>query len=77
MEPIRDYDSFDIDNNGNLTFVGKKEVTGRGNINEGLDSPSKMIKKLGVNRLRLMGFRNITDEDIYLTVLYIRMPERR
>ena len=24
-----------------------------------------MIKKLGVNRLRLMGFRNITDEDIY------------
>ena len=24
-----------------------------------------MIKKLGVNRLRLMGFRNIMDEDIY------------
>ena len=24
-----------------------------------------MIKKLGVNRLRLMNFRNITDEDIY------------
>ena len=24
-----------------------------------------MIKKLGVNRLRLMGFRNITNEDIY------------
>ena len=24
-----------------------------------------MIKKLGVNRLSLMGFRNITDEDIY------------
>ena len=24
-----------------------------------------MIKKLGVNRLRLMGFKNITDEDTY------------
>ena len=65
MEPIRDFDSFDIDNNGNLTFVRKNEVIGLGNINEGLDSPSKMIKKSGVNRLRLMGFRNITDEDIY------------
>ena len=65
VEPVRDYDSFDIDNNGNLTFVCKNEVIGLGNINEGLDSPSKMIKKLGVNRLRLMGFRNITDEDIY------------
>ena len=65
VESIRDYDSFDIDDNGNLTFIRKNEVIGLGNINEGLDSPSKMIKKVGVNRLRLMGFRNITDEDIY------------
>ena len=65
VEPIRDYDSFDVYDNGNLTFVRKNEVIGLGNINESLDSPSKMIKKLGVNRLRLMGFRNITDEDIY------------
>ena len=65
VEPIRDYDSFDIDDNANLTFVPKNEVIGLGNINEGLDSPSKMIKKLGVNRLRLMGFKNIMDEDIY------------
>ena len=65
VEPIRDYDSFDIDNNGNLTFVRKNEVIGLGNISEGLDSPLKMIKKLGVNRLRLMGFTNITYEDIY------------
>ena len=65
-EPIRDYDSFDTDDNGNFTLVRKNEVIGLGNINEGLvDSPSKMIKKLGVNRLRLMGFRNITCEDIY------------
>ena len=39
MEPVRDYDSFDIDNNGNLTFVHKNEVIGLGNINEGLDLP--------------------------------------
>ena len=65
VEPIRDYDSFDIDDNGNLTFVRKNEVIDLGNINEGLDSPSKMIKKLDVNRLRLMGFRNTMNEDIY------------
>ena len=35
----------------NLNFVSKNEVIGRCNINEGPDSPSKMIKKLGVNRL--------------------------
>ena len=55
VEPIRDYDTLDIDDNGNLTFVRKNEVIGIGNVDEGLDSPSKMIKKLGVNRLRLMG----------------------
>ena len=64
-EPIRNYDSFDPDDNGNLTFVHLNEVIGLGIINEGLDSPSKMIKKLGVNRLTLMGFRNITNEDIH------------
>ena len=74
VEPIRDYDSFDIDDNGNLTFLHKNEVIGLGSINEGLDSPSKMIKKLGANRLRLTGFRNIT---FILTELDIRMPERR
>ena len=65
VEPIRDYDSFNIDDNGNLSFERKNEVIGLGNINEGLDSRSKMIKKLGVNKIILMGFRNITYEDIY------------
>ena len=65
VEPIREYDSFDIDDNSNLTFVHKNEVIGLGNIKEGLLSPSKMIAKLGVNRLRLVGFINIIDEDIY------------
>ena len=39
VKPIRNYDSFDKDDNGNLTFASKNEVIGLGNINEGLDSP--------------------------------------
>ena len=44
VEPIRNSDSFDLDDNGNLTFVRKNEVLDLGNISEGLNSPSKMIK---------------------------------
>ena len=65
-EPIVNHESFDLDDNGNLTFVRKNEVIDLGNINAGLNSPSKIIKKLGVKRLRLMGFSNVTDEDISL-----------
>ena len=63
-EPFINYDSFDPDDNGNLTFKYKNKVTNFENINEGLMPPSK-IRELGVNRLKLMGFRNITDEDIH------------
>ena len=69
-EPIRDYNSFDLDNNGDLNFKYKNRVINLGNINEGLKTPSAIIKELGVTRLKLMGFRNITEEDI-------RMPGRR
>ena len=41
----------------------KKTVINLGNIDKGLKSLSE-ISKLGVNRLRLMGFTNITYEDI-------------
>ena len=34
-EPIRNYHSFDLYDNGKLTFVHKNEVIGLGNINEG------------------------------------------
>ena len=47
------------------TFLRNNEDIYLGNINEGPNSSSKMINKLGVNRLKLMGFRNITDEDMY------------
>ena len=43
----------------------ENKVKGLGNINEGLMPPSKIIKKLGVKRLEIMGVRNITDEDIH------------
>ena len=65
VELIREYDSFNMDDNGNLTFVRQNEVISLGNIEEGLISPSKMITKLGVNRLKSMGFINIIDEDIF------------
>ena len=65
MEHIIDYNKFDSDDSGNLTFKYGKEDMYLGNINEGLNSPSKMIKKLGVNRLESIGFMNITNEDIY------------
>ena len=45
-------------------FKYENEVKYLGNINNGLDSPSKMIKKLSVTGLKLMGFTNITDEDV-------------
>ena len=35
------------------------------NINKDLKSLSKIIEKLGINRLKLMGFTNITDEDVH------------
>ena len=39
VEPIRNYDSLNLDNTGNLTFIRKDEVIDLGNINEGLHSP--------------------------------------
>ena len=63
VEPIRNYSSFDLDDNDNLTFTYKNKAVDLGNINKGLKTPPIIIKELGVYRLKLMGFRNITDED--------------
>ena len=62
MDPIRKYDNFKLADNGSLTFVYKRTVIDLGNINEGLKAPWE-IRKLGVSKLKLMGFTNITDED--------------
>ena len=62
MDPIRKYDNFKLADYGSLTFVYKRTVIDLGNINEGLKAPWE-IRKLGVSKLKLMGFTNITDED--------------
>ena len=62
-EPIRTNDNFVPDHNGNLTFTYKNKVIKFGNISKGLIPPSQ-IRESGVNRLKSMGFTNITNEDI-------------
>ena len=63
IDPIREYRNFKLTKNGKLSYVYKKTVIGFGNINNRLKTPWE-IRKLGVAKLRLMGFRNLTYEDI-------------
>ena len=63
IEPIREYDYFKLTKNGKLSYKYKKTVIDFGNINDRLKSPWE-IRRLGVAKLRLMGFRTITDEDV-------------
>ena len=63
IEPIREYDYFKLTNNGKLSYKYNKTVIDFGNINNRLKAPWE-IRKLGVAKLRLMGFRTITGEDI-------------
>ena len=63
LDPIRKYDNFKLADDGSLTFVYKKIVIDLGNINERLKAPWE-IRKLGVKKLKLMGFINVTDEDV-------------
>ena len=61
--PIRDYSKFKLKTDGTFSYKYKKTVIYLGNIDKGLKSLTE-ISKLGVNRLRTMGFTNITYEDI-------------
>ena len=63
IEPIREYQNFKLTNNGKLSYKYKRTVIDFGNINDRLKAPWE-IRRLGVAKLRLMGFRNLTDEDI-------------
>ena len=63
IDPIRDYSKFKLKNDGTLSYKYKTTVIYLGNIDKGLKSLTE-ISKLGVNRLRTMGFTNITYEDI-------------
>ena len=62
-KPIRNYDNFKLADDGALTYVDKRTVLDLGNFNDGIEPPSE-IRKLGVKKLRLMGFTTIMDEDI-------------
>ena len=65
IEPIRECRNFKLTKNGKLSYVYKKTVIDFGNIDEGLKAFWE-IRKLGVKKLRLMGFRDLTYEDINL-----------
>ena len=62
-DPIRNYDNFKLKADGTLSYKYKTTVIYLGNIDKGLKSLTE-ISKLGVNKLRSMGFTNITYEDI-------------
>ena len=59
IDPIREYRNFKLTKNGKLSYVYKRTVIDFGNINNRLKAPWE-IRKLGVAKLRLMGFRNLT-----------------
>ena len=63
IDPIRKYENFKIADDGALTYTYKRTAIDLANINERLKAPWE-IRKLGVARLRSMGFTNISDEDI-------------
>ena len=63
IEPIRNYNNFKLADDGALTYVDKRTVINLGNINDEIEPPWEM-RRLGVKKLRLIGFMNITDEDV-------------
>ena len=63
IDPMREYQNFKLTKNGKLSYKYKKTVIDFGNINNRLKAPWE-IRRLGVSKLRLMGFRNLTYEDI-------------
>ena len=78
VDPIRNYDNFKLKADGTLSYKYKKTVIYLGNIDKGLKSLTE-ISKLGVNKLRSMGFTNITYEDInpYQTRYKVAREEAR
>ena len=63
IDPTREYQYFKLTKNGKLSYVYKKTVIDFGNINNRLKAPWE-IRKLGVDKLKLIGFRDITYENI-------------
>ena len=63
IDPMREYRNFKLTKNGKLSYVYKRTAIDIGNINNRLKAPWE-IRKLGVSKLRLLGFRDLTYEDI-------------
>ena len=63
MDPIRNYGNFKLADDGTLSYVYRRTVIDLGDINERLMPPWEM-HRLGVTKLKSMGFIGITDEDI-------------
>ena len=63
IDPIREYQNFKLTKNGKLSYKYKRTVIDFGNINDRLKAPWE-IRRLGVAKLRLIDFRNLTYEDI-------------
>ena len=63
IDRIREYQNFKLTKNGKLSYKYKRTVIDFGNINDRLKAPWE-IRRLGVAKLRLIGFRNLTYEDI-------------
>ena len=63
-EPVREYRNFKLTKNGKLSYKYKRTVIDFGNINDRLKAPWE-IRRLGVTKLRLMGFTSIADEDTH------------
>ena len=64
-ELIRNYALFDLEDDGEISFIFKNAIFNLGNINSKL-KPPLYIRALGVATLKSMGFTNITDEDVRL-----------
>ena len=63
IDPVREYRKFKLTKNGKLSYKYKRTVIDFGNINDRLKAPWE-IRRLGVSKLKMMGFASITDEDI-------------
>ena len=63
-KPIRNYDSFIVEEDGEMSFISDDAIIDLGNINGQL-KPSSYVSRLGVATLKSMGFTNITDEDVW------------
>ena len=64
IDPIREYRNFKLRKDGKLSYKYKRTVIDLGNINDKLKAPWE-IRRLGVSKLKLMGFTSITDEDTH------------